>query len=52
MCYRCNKNGHYSDFCPDATEGKQMHMDAHEIVTLETPKAVRDEVGDEVDETP
>ena len=29
-----------------------MHMDSYEIVTLKTPKAVRDEVEDKVEETP
>ena len=40
MCYMCNKHGHYSDFCPEVTEGEQMHMWAYEMVT-------HDEKGDE-----
>ena len=30
-CFKCNKMGHYSDCCPDAVEGDQMHINAYEI---------------------
>ena len=31
-CFKCNKMGHYSDCCPEAVEGDQMHVDAFEIL--------------------
>lgn len=31
-CFKGNKMGHYSDCCPDAVEGEQMHVDALKII--------------------
>ena len=35
MCFKCNKNGHYSDFCPNKVEGDQMHINAYKLANID-----------------
>ena len=49
-CFKCSKQGHFADFCPELVEGEQMHFDAVEIE--ETNNGMCGEIYSDSDDSP
>ena len=46
-CYRCQKMGHFADFCPEVVSGEQLHINAYEVAMGEDEGAFDEEEGNE-----